>query len=175
MLRDERLELASQPRVLPRGQVGLDALLQCREAQVLQARHVRARERLVGQVGQRRPAPEAERLAQLRGGGSGVSLGGLGDERLEAGQVELGWLDPEQIAGGTGQQPSVAELLAQTGDVDLHALGHRRRRRAAPHLVDEELRREDVVGVQEQHREQRSLLAPAERERAVAIDDLQRA
>jgi hypothetical protein len=87
----------------------------------------------------------------------------------------LGWLDPEQIAGRARQEPSVAELLAQPRDVDLHALGHRRRRRAAPHLVDEELRREDVAGVQQQHREQRSLLAPAERERAVAIGDLQRA
>jgi hypothetical protein len=160
--------------VLPRGQVGLDPLLQGREAQVLQARHVRVRERLVGQIGQRWAAPEPERLAQLRGGGSGVGVGGLGDERLEAGEVELGWLDPEQIAGRARQEPSVAELVAQPRDVDLHALGHRRRRRAAPHL-DEELRREDVVGVQQQHREQRSLLAPAERERAVAIDDLQRA
>jgi hypothetical protein len=74
---------------------------------------VRLRERLVGQIGQRRAAPELSRGAQLRGGGGRVGTGGLGDERLEAGQVELGWLHAEQVAGRARHEPPVAELLAQ--------------------------------------------------------------
>jgi hypothetical protein len=50
----------------------------------------------------------------------------------------------------------------------------RRRRRLPPQLVDQPLRRNDIVGVQQQDREQRTLLAPAEREQAILFGHLQR-
>ena len=53
---------------------------------------------------------------------------------------------------------AVAELLAQPRDVDLELLRGRRRRRLAPQLVDQPIGRDDLVGVQQQDREQRALL-----------------
>jgi hypothetical protein len=171
----ERLELAHKLSVLARGEIGVDPLLERAEAQLLELRRVCLRERLVGEVGQRRPAPQRERLAQLRGRGGGIGAGRLRDQRLKAGQVELGRLDVERVAGRGGHQPAIAELLAHARDVDLDALRHRGRRRVTPDLVHEALGRDDVVGVQQQHRQHGALLAPAERERAVAfVDDLQR-
>jgi hypothetical protein len=173
--RDERLELPGDLRVPARGEVGVDALLERREPQLLQPGDLRLRERLVGQVGERRPAPQAERLAQHPRGRAGIGAAGLGDQRLEARRVELRRVEAEHVARRAGDEPAVAELAAQARDVHLDALGDRRRRRLAPDLVDQPLRRDHVVGVQEQHREQRALLGPAERERATAVGHLQRA
>src|SRR5215207_6558283 len=48
-----------------------------------------------------------------------------------------------------------------------------RRRRLAPQLVDQQLGRDYLVGVQQQHRQQRPLLTPAEREGTVVLGHLQ--
>jgi hypothetical protein len=78
-------------------------------------------------------------------------------------------------AAVAGHEPAIAEFLAHPRDVDLDALGHRGRRRVAPHLVHEALGRDDVVGVQQQHGQHGALLASPQRERAAAVvDDLQR-
>ena len=45
-------------------EVGLDPLLERRQPQILEPSRLDARERLVGELGQRRPAPQGERLAQ---------------------------------------------------------------------------------------------------------------
>jgi hypothetical protein len=171
----ERLEPTDDSGVLAGGEVGVDPLLERAEAQLLELRRVRPGEGLVGEVGQRRPAPQRKRLAQPRGRGRGIGVGRLRDQRLKTGQVELGRPDVEHIAGRAGHQPAVAELLAHARDVDLDALRHRGRRRLAPHLVHEALGRDDVVGIQQEHRQHRTLLAPAEREHpVVVVDDLQR-
>ena len=62
----ERLELGDEPAVLAERELGLDALLERGEAQLLEPRDRRRRERLVGEVGERRAAPQRERLAQQR-------------------------------------------------------------------------------------------------------------
>ena len=49
-------------------QVGFDAVLERGQAQLLEPGDLVLRERLVGEVGQRRPAPEVERGAQVLGG-----------------------------------------------------------------------------------------------------------
>ena len=67
VLAGELLELADQLGVAPGGQVGLDAHLHGREALLLQPRDLGRRERRRGELGQRRPAPQLQRLAQLRG------------------------------------------------------------------------------------------------------------
>ena len=63
VLGDQRLELADELRVPAGGEVGVDALLERREPQLLQPRALGLRERLVGEVGERRPAPQRERLS----------------------------------------------------------------------------------------------------------------
>ena len=62
----ERLELRHQLGVAAEREVGLDTQLERAEPQLLQPRDLGLSELLVGQVGQRRPAPQRECLAQLR-------------------------------------------------------------------------------------------------------------
>ena len=64
MLGDQRLELADELGVAAEREVGLDPLLERRQPQLLEPRRLDPRERLVVELGQRRPAPQRERLAQ---------------------------------------------------------------------------------------------------------------
>jgi hypothetical protein len=59
--------------------------------------------------------------------------------------------------------------------VDLHHLARALRCAVAPQLVDEPLGRDDPARIEEQQRQQRSLLGAAERDRAIALARLQRA
>ena len=72
------------------GELGVDPLLERRQPQLPETGALRLRERLVGEVGERRPAPQRKRLAQLLRCPLGIGAAGLGDEPLEAGDVELG-------------------------------------------------------------------------------------
>ncbi len=67
VLGDELLESAAEPRVLAEGQAGLDSILLRHEALFLEPADGRLRERFVGEVGQRRTAPQCERLVEAVG------------------------------------------------------------------------------------------------------------
>jgi hypothetical protein len=62
----ERFELAHEVGVAPPGEVALDPLLETGEAKLLQTLDLCLGEALIGELGQRRPAPERERLLELR-------------------------------------------------------------------------------------------------------------
>ena len=110
MLGDEGLELGDERRVPAEREVGLDPLLERREPQLLEPLDGRARERLVGEVGERRPAPELERLAEQRGRRAGVVARarplGLRRQALEAREVEV--LVAERGAAYPGGRVSIA-------------------------------------------------------------------
>ena len=93
VLAGELLELADELGVTPGGEVGLDAHLHGREVLLFQARDLSRRERRRGELGERRPAPQLQRLAQLRGGVLAASgrqrPAAVGDLALEALGVEL--------------------------------------------------------------------------------------
>ena len=61
---DERLELADDLDVAAEREVGLEPALEGGQTQLLEACDRRLRERLVGNVGERRTAPEAEGLSE---------------------------------------------------------------------------------------------------------------
>ena len=63
VLGDQCLELADHVAVAAERQVGLDALLHAREPQLLEVCALDLRERLVGELRKRRPAPQREGLA----------------------------------------------------------------------------------------------------------------
>ena len=154
-------------------EVGLDALLEGDQPQLLQARDL-SREILMGEIGQRRPAPERQGLAELFGGDRGFGSTGVADELLEAGQVELVRADLEHVARRAGDQGVRAERPAQPPDLDLHDLRGGRRRTFVPETVDQRLGGDDFVRPQQKQREQRALLRTAERHRPVLVDHLER-
>ena len=79
MLGDERLELADQLAVRAGGEVGVDRPLERGQPQLLQPPDLGRGERLVRDVGQRRAAPQRQRLAR----------GALCHQPLEPARVDL--------------------------------------------------------------------------------------
>ena len=170
----EGFELPDDLRVMAAGEIGADALLERENAQLLQSLDLRLRESLVGQVGERRAAPQCERLAQQSPGDFRLGARGLGDEPLEARGVDLGGIRAQQVSRRARLQAAAAELLAEASDVGLDALGDRRRRRRSPEVVDQPFHRYRVVGVQQQDRQQRPLLGRAEGKSLIAVGHFQR-
>ena len=160
--RDQRLQLADQVGMPAAGQLGVDALLERRQPQLLEPQDLRLRERLVGEVGERRAPPQGQRLAQLRGGSSGLGPPRLGAQALEHRDVQLVRFDVQHVAGRARGQPLGAELAPVAHDVALDALGRGGRRRLAPQLADQPVGGDDLVRVQQQERQQRPLLHPAQ-------------
>ncbi len=89
VLRRQGLQLPGERRMPAAGEVGVEAALQRDQPQIVEPRDLRLRERLVGEVGERRPAPQGERVAQRRRGRAVVRALRPGDEPLEARDVEL--------------------------------------------------------------------------------------
>ena len=77
--RDEHLELAEDLAMAARRQVAVDRALGRGQVQLLEAADLARRERLLGDVGERRPAPQRERLARQV----------VGDERREAQRIDV--------------------------------------------------------------------------------------
>ncbi len=100
---DERLELGDELGVAAQREVGVDALLDDDGSQLLESRDLRLRERLVDEVGQRRSAPERERLAQRDLGGGCVAGLERGPPLLrqagEAVHVHVLRIELEDVAG----------------------------------------------------------------------------
>jgi hypothetical protein len=137
-------------------------------------------EALVGEVGEGRAAPERRRLPESRGRGRGVSGGASSASRIDELRapdgIDVPWLDGEDVAAGPGLEPGGlgAEDLAQVRDVHPEASGGGLHRRGRPHLLDQPLGGDDLVGVEEQQRERRPLLAATEGHQPAVDAGLQR-
>jgi hypothetical protein len=169
---DESLELGDQQIVPAEREIRIDAVLERREPAFLEPLDIDARERLEGEIRERRPAPERQRLAQLVHG----ALGRAGRKRaptvlgkpLEPVEIELAEADAQHVAGRTGHKHVVrdsrrAEGPAETRDVRLQRVGRARRRLLAPELVDQHVGADGLICSQEQDGEHGTLLATAER------------
>src|SRR5205085_6505840 len=102
---------------------GLDPLLERGEPGVLEPRSRVTGERLGLELGERRAAPELERLGEALRRGLRVAgaqkLATLSDEALEAIEVELALFDAQRVARRLGQEPIRPERLSQLRDVTL--------------------------------------------------------
>jgi hypothetical protein len=132
MLGHERLQLADELLVAAAGQVGLDPLLERYPTQLLEPGNLSLDERFVRQVGQRWPAPERQRSAQLPCRVMGIRIPGLAQQPLEAPEIEFRAVDLQHVAGCPGDQPTLSELLPEFRHVHLDALRSRQRRRPTP-------------------------------------------
>src|SRR5215217_158980 len=167
---DKRFQLADQLRVAAQRELGLDALLDGGQVKLLKPGDLALRKRLVRELGERRAAPQRERLAQqlqrpLRGP-LDERPAALPQQTLEALHVKLAGTDAHQIATATRNHdadgavyPLYLERAAQPRDVYLQALRSSGRGLLAPQLLDQTVARHDLVRVQQQDRQQRQLLA----------------
>ena len=133
----------------------------------------RGARRFARQVGERISSPQRERLPEQRGGLRRLASPRLFDEFAETVEVELTRLDAEKIAGRPSDE-AVAELAPKAEDVVLQRAERRGRRIVAPDQVDELLGCDDSVRLEQQHRDDRAALQAAERQDALAVDDLDR-
>jgi hypothetical protein len=183
MVADQRFELADHLRVVAERQLGLDALLDGRQAQLLEAGDLALGEGLIREIGERGTTPEREGVSQQLGGAlratAGKGLRALVQQPLEACPVELVGPEPDQVPAPAREDHAVRarptsalERLAQARDVHLEALGGAGRRVLTPELVDQPVARDDLVRVQQQDRQHRALLAAGERELTALVNDL---
>ena len=122
--------------------------------------------RLVGEVGERRPAPQREGLAEDGRRCVGIaSLEGsasLPCELLEALEVERSDLDPKDVPGPLGLDRLLAERLAETRHVALHEVRRGSRWALPPQPVDQLGRRYERVRAAGEESEHRTLLRGTE-------------
>ena len=147
-----------------------------------EARDLGLAERLVGEVGQRPAAPQRERLSQRRAPpwpGPGRACG-LGEEPLEAVQVELVPADPQLVARRPGHEDAVpspprpARAPAAAAPPPSTAPSPRPGPGAGPQLLDQPVAGDRLAGVQQQHRQQRPLLDAPEGQLLAALPRLER-
>jgi hypothetical protein len=172
--RHERFQLADELRVAPELEIDLDPFEQHREAPLVQPLGLAGGEAFEAKVGERRSAPQLERVAQALGLAERLlARSGLGDEALELERVELVGLHPHEVARRPGDDPRRPEQLAQPRHVALHQLVRAGGRPIAPQLVDEAFARDRLVRMQKQHAEQGALLRSAELDLPLFVVDLE--
>ena len=175
---DECLELADQIAVMTEHEVGVDPVLERRQARFLQARDLALSERLIREIGERLAAPQPQRRAQQLARGGSVAVGEratrVGGHRLETVGVDLTRRRRKQVAAAARQEHLVAQCLAQMRHIPLQRFRCRRRWSLAPQLIDQTIARDRLPAAQQQDRQQRPLLRAAEHNRSLAVDHLQR-
>ena len=82
----------------PQREVGVDAILERGEAELLEPADLGLRPRLVGEVGERRPAPERKASRRPAAAACGSLPPGFDHETLEAVEIETIRLDDELVA-----------------------------------------------------------------------------
>jgi hypothetical protein len=168
VLANERPQLGHELGASAEREIGVDPVLERDQPPLLQPLGLALRKRLVEDVCQRGATPKRERGAQRLGRFAGLALRKLctsfHEEPFESVEVELVGLDVQHIAGGAPREAPVSEGLAQTRDVVVEGVRGRRRRPLAPQAVDQAVAGDDLVRVQQQDGEERTLLRTAERE-----------
>ena len=103
--------------MLAEREVGLDPILNRRDARLLEPADLRLGKLLICEVGKRLAAPEGQRVSKRRRGALEVALiegpAPLAGELLEAIGVDLPRPDLERVAAATGDEDLGVEQLAQ--------------------------------------------------------------
>ena len=179
MLRDQRLKLGDEGVVVPEREPCVHALLDRGHPKLLEALDLGPRERLVGAVRERIAAPERERLIEERVGLCGpagrVRTPTLREQALEPAHVDPLRLDLERIpARARHEQLGRPEQFSQPRDLMVEAVARGSGRPLAPELVDQPVARNNLVGVEEEDREEGALLRTADRDHPLVLPDLER-
>ncbi len=133
MVGERPLDLSDQRRALAHIEAGGEELLEGRHAAAVELLRLAVGERLAPEVGQSRPAPQRERVAEpgRRGGGVGV-VPGVCEQPLEPVAVELARLEDERVSRGSPRDPVRAQGAAKTRQIAVERLLAGGRRALAP-------------------------------------------
>jgi hypothetical protein len=116
--------------VPPECKVGIDSVLECRQPQLLQPRHLRLRERLGANILVRMAAPKPERVSQARRRRFGLRPFQLGpaalDQMMESLEVQLSRQEAQSVSEPVPLDPLGPQPAAQPVHVHLQGV-HRRR------------------------------------------------
>jgi hypothetical protein len=175
VLGHECLELSDYLGVVSELELSLDKLFARGRLELLEACDFDVCERFEREIRQRRAPPERKRLVEQHGTALGsTALGGLGDQALEAMQVDALRVDVEHVAGLLGTDRLAPQNLAQIGDEVLERADRRFGWLARPELFDEPVRGDDLAGIEQQQSQEGPPLSPRELERAPLHEDLER-
>ena len=178
---DEVAQLPHERGMPTQRQVRLHPGADGRQPRLLECLQVGQEPGLTDEVGQRRPAPQAEGLVQGGDGGLGSTLA----QRRRPGIHELPEPEQVQLVGGDGHEvagvPSEdgpwraapVQRAAQAGDVHLQRVADALGDLVPPHHVDQPVGRHGAAGCQQERGEHEPLLAPAEVHRLAADPHLQ--
>ena len=123
---DELLEVGDELRVAADGKLGIESILERRQAKLLEPRDLGLGECLVGEILQRRPAPErqsfAERVRGLREVPRGKQAATFCAKRVEAIEIDLPGGDPQEVAAAMRDEDLRIERLPKIRDVDANDL-----------------------------------------------------
>ena len=155
-------------------ELGLDALLEGTQPELIQPRRFVLGEGLVGEVAERRPAPELQRLTQQLDPPAGVRCLCLVEQPLEAAGIDCFLLDSERVSGSARLDHTGPQDLAKLGDRVLQRRRGRWGRTFAPQLCDQALSGDDFARVKNKQRQHGALSLPTEWESAFALPYLQR-
>jgi hypothetical protein len=176
---DDRFQLDDHVLVTTESKRGVEPLLDHGEAQLGQSADRRQREVLIGEVGKGVAAPQRVRLGQqldrdrrVAGGGRGPPVG---NHLLEAVHVDGFGRQFELVTAVThGDDFGRPERAPQLRHERLEAVAHPQWRILAPQGVDELICGNHSTHLESQHREQRALLCPRDRDvSSVVIEHLQ--
>jgi hypothetical protein len=168
---------------VPEPQVHLGKVLDGAAPQLVEATDVRLGELVVGEIREGSATPQLEGGAQRRGADGRIATPDLvlsaEEQPLEpdgVDRVRVGMQDVARRPGGDDvREAGRLEASAQIRDVDLHRMGGGARRAVPPHKVDQPVRGDRLVRVEEQHPEKRALLRRAQVEDLPVDQHLERA
>jgi hypothetical protein len=174
MLGEQDAEIADHVAMVPDSELGVDRELDRAQPKLLEPPNLRGRERLLGDVGERRTMPELERgpSCAIRGPLLGLAPGSFDETRESrrvdrvAGQLEL---VPATVGDDLGPAAWVKDL-SQPRNVELDVLGGAGGGTLTPEPIDQPIRADRPVGAQREHREHASLLFSSDWERP-AVDE----
>ena len=173
----ERVQLGDQRAVAAELKLGVDAVLDRGEMDLLEPVRLDRRERLL-ELGERHAVPQRQRLSELlegvrRRAGRERGVARLA-QVLEAGQVDRLAGQLRRVAGRAGHEHALREHLAEHRDVDLDHLRRTRGGVLAPEVLHEPAHRHRATRLEQQPRQERPLGPAAEGDRLPVSLDAQR-
>ena len=159
----QSLELADHLAPQTELEVGVDPLLEGVEPQFVEPPDLALRERLEGEIGERRAAPHRQGATKLRGALDGLARTRVGQQPLEAGRIELLRLDLHEVTGRPRDEDLRAQHLAELRDEILERGRCRLRRLLTPELVDDPVGRDRLAAPGQEQTQERTLLLAAKR------------